>query len=244
MRIEETWGRIRGMRRRGWRPQLKVTGLKHLREALKHGKGAVLWVKGFCGQAVFKKALWQEGVPLIHLSREQHGAPQETWLGLQFVAPLYCRVEDRYLTERVVIPLDNSLGYLRCLQERLFDNGCVSIMAEHRGRGSVTSTFFAVQAEFATGAPSLAWKCGSVLLPVRTVREGFFNYNVVIEEPIRLDRSEPRKDFVKAAVREFTQRLELHIRERPAEWMGWVAGDFSNSVFSRYLRNKRRERTE
>lgn len=67
----------------------------------------------------------------------------------------------------------------------------------------------------------MAWKEGAELLVVHCLREGPFRYRVVVDEPIAAERSRPRKEFARAAVREVAERLERIVRDRPSEWQGW-----------------------
>ena len=231
MRLEDYWGRWRAMHHGGWQLETKVEGLEELQQALDGGRGVILWAMSFCKTLVPKVALWRAGVRLTHLSSADHGAPSlATLLGLRLVAPVYCVPENRYLFERVVIPPDGSLHYMRCLKARLVQRGCVWIAGEHVARRqNVTTTLFGKQVRFATGAPSLAWKQGSPLLPVHVVGEAHFRYRVVIERPIDADQSQDKRVFVESAVRQFAERLHRRIRDNPADW-SWTRGAIQQLV--------------
>ena len=43
MRLEDMWGRSRGLSFRGWHPEITIEGLDHVRAALSRGRGAILW---------------------------------------------------------------------------------------------------------------------------------------------------------------------------------------------------------
>ena len=163
---------------------------------------------------------------MTHLSREQHGSPSLTRLGVRVVAPLYCRAENPYLAERVRIPLDGSLSYLNRLRGRLRENACVSIFGEHEGRQGAEVEVLGARWRFALGAPSLAWLEGAELLTVYPLRIAPFHYRVVIDEPIAADRSAPRKAFAQQALAEFAERLERLIVAYPAQWQGWLYRSF------------------
>lgn len=221
MRIEDGWGRLRGLHPRGWTPKLEFEGMNHLRQGLDAGAGVILWGMSFCGNIVAKQALAQAGMPLVHLSRVDHGTPRPTRLGIGVVAPFSCRAENQYLERRIQIPLSKSLGYLRELSDCLSRNACVSIMGEHSSRQAVTVEVFGRPMKFGTGAPSLAWRHGSALLPVCPIRRGPFHYRIVIEEPIEVDQQIDRKQFVQGAVEEFAARLQRRISDHPSDWHGW-----------------------
>jgi lauroyl/myristoyl acyltransferase len=75
----------------------------------------------------------------------------------------------------------------------------------------------------ATGAPSLAWKTGSRLLPVFVLRdyetEGF---RLLIEEPLPTDPTRTKSDAQRAAVARYANLLESHVRAYPGQWRDWA----------------------
>jgi lauroyl/myristoyl acyltransferase len=183
----------------------------------------------FSSATIIKQAFFQAGLPLTHLSREQHGSPSRTRLGVKIVGPLYCRAENPYLAERVKIPLDGSLGYLNRIRSRLRENACVSIFGEHEGRQSAEVEVLGARWRLALGAPSLAWLEGSELLTVYALRTAPSRYRVVIQEPIVVDRSAPRKVFAARALAQFGERLERLIVAYPGQWQGWSYRSFGRS---------------
>jgi lauroyl/myristoyl acyltransferase len=201
---------------------VELAGAEHLRRALEAGRGVILWRMHFCENPVFLQGLASHGVSAAHLSDERHGAPSCSRIGLRWTAPLYCRAEAPYVRERIVIPLDRSLGYMRELLDRLGQNAVVSIVGENRGRSNLTVSILGSEVELATGAPALASKSGAALLTAHAVRLGAFHYRLLIHEPIELNRSADRKEFVRQAVDEFARRLEARLIERPSDWMGWL----------------------
>jgi hypothetical protein len=221
--LEEQWGHWRALHRGGWAIETEVEGQEHLEEAHAAGKGAILWGMSFCGYLVPKIALHRVGANLIHLSAADHGAHfPPTRLGLAVVGPLYCRAENRYLAERVIIPADKSQGYLGILEARLAQDRNVWIFGERVGRRrNIEAQLFGLEARFATGSPTLAFTTGARLLPVDVVREKCLRYRLRIDRPI-LHRGEDREAFIGAAGTEFARRLEERIREHPADWM-WEA---------------------
>ena len=226
MRLEDLWGRARGVWRYGWRPAIEIEGLERVHTALKRGRGAILWSMRFSSTTVIKQAFFRAGLPLRHLSRKQHGSPSMTRLGVRVVGPLYCRAENPYVAERVQIPLDGSLGYLNRLREHLRENACISIFGEHEGRQSAEVEVLGARWRFALGAPSLAWLEGAELLTAYALRTAPFRYRVVIDEPIAVDRSTPRKVFAAQALAQFAERLERLILLHPGQWQGWMYRTF------------------
>jgi predicted LPLAT superfamily acyltransferase len=170
---------------------------------------------------VLKQGFHGAGFPLTHLSRFDHGSRTTTRLGIEVVAPFYRRAEDAYVAERVQIPADGSLGYLRTLEQRLQANRCVSIFGEHAGRQSMQVPILGIPRPFALGSPSIAWRSGSGLLTAYVLREGVFRYRLVVEREIAVETDVPRRRFAERAVLEYARRLEHCVRGHPPDWQTW-----------------------
>jgi lauroyl/myristoyl acyltransferase len=224
MAVEDSWGRFRGIGQPGrWRPTIEFSGKSHVRDALERGRGAVIWCMRFSSDIVLKQAFHQMGLPLVHLSLAEHGAwGSRTKLGTSVISPLFTRAENPYLADRVIIPPSSSLRYLQTLREHLRTNACVSIFGDRTGRQRLEVPFLNGCRKFATGAPSLAWVENCALLSAYVIRTGVFQYRVVIEEQIPVDRSLNRKEFLKRAVEEFAQRMEELVERYPADWQEWA----------------------
>ncbi len=222
--IEDRWGQMRAMHPRAWEPEIGVEGLEHVQEGLSRGRGVILWAMSLGGALIAKQGLWRAGVRFVNVMSEQHALPSGSALAWRVVRPLRWRSEAPYMAERVVIPANGSLGYLRTLDEKLTGNACVWIRGEHLGRQNVEASLLGLPVSFAIGAPSLAWRRGSILLTTYALRTYPSRHRLVIEKPIEADRGLDRKKFAAAAVREFAARLERHIAEHPAAWDGWRHG--------------------
>jgi lipid A biosynthesis acyltransferase len=217
---ENQWMRWRAIHRGVVPVATTVVGLPHLESARARGRGLILWGMSFCETLVVKIGLHRAGVALVHLSTANHGAAwPPSRLGLRLVAPVYTAAETPYLAERVVIPADQSLGYMRVLIDRLTANRCVSIAGDGVARRhNVPARLLGREAHFAPGAPGLAWKMGSALLPLHVVREGPLKYRIVIDEEIEMKRNLDKSTFIDRAVTEFATRLEQRVLEHPADW--------------------------
>jgi lauroyl/myristoyl acyltransferase len=234
MILEGAWARTRNLHARGWEPTTTVVGLERIRDAQAAGRGTILWRMSFGSSLTVKIGLWRAAVPLVHLSMENHGVSSDTWIGRSVLGPLFRRTEHRYLRERVVIPWDGSTGaVMRTLLQRLSrDNAVVSIMGDvRRGAQNIAVPFFDAQAQFAVGSPALAWKTGAALLPVYSVREGTGSYRIVIDEPIGVDRSFARREYVQQAVEEFSAREQDAIVRYPGSWSEWGRFWSRGSIF-------------
>ena len=179
-------------------------------------------LSGLQGSAVTwwtKIALQRAGHPLIQLTAADHGASfPATWVGLHLVGPFHARSEMRYVADRLVIPPDGSLGYMRVLFQHLENNRCVWIAGERMSRRrSVAVPIFGRRLGFATGAPALAHRHGSALLPIFAKWEGPNRYRLVVREAIA-PSAERRRDFVVEALGEFVRLLEAQVRAQPQDW--------------------------
>lgn len=222
-RLEASMGRIRGLRRCGWKPAVRISGLEHLDKARAQGCGTVLWRMSFCSSPVVKIAMWEAGIPLVHLSEEFHGARSDRWISRRVLSPLHRRSEDWYLAERAIIPSQgNPVGSMRTLLKRLSeDNAVVSIFGDaHRAMGHDTE-LLGVPVRFPLGSPQLADRVGAALLPVYVVWEDVGRYRLVIEPPIALDVDLDRKERLRRAVDSFAARMERAIRAHPGSWILW-----------------------
>jgi lauroyl/myristoyl acyltransferase len=218
--LEEQWGHWRTLHRGDWQVEIEVEGREHLEAAQAAGSGAILWAMSFCGYLVPKMGLDRAGARLVVLSAADHGAHYPpTRLGLSVVGPLYCAAENRYLVERVVIPADQSLGYMRTIKERLEANRNVWIAGERTARRrNVAVRILGREVRLATGSPSFAFAVGSRLLPVDVVRERPFHYRLRIDRPVS-PAARDKEGFIEAAVTEYAARVEQRLLEHPADWM-------------------------
>jgi len=226
MRLEDIWGRLRGLRRFGWSPHIEWEGLERLDAALRDGRGIVLWSMRFSSATALKQGFYRQDLPFVHLSRADHGSSTQTTLGLRVAAPIYCRAENCYLKERIQIPVDESLHYVQTLRERLRAGNLVSIFGEHEGRQNYEAQLLGTTIKLALGAPSLAWLENAALFTVAPIRIGPFRYRIVVDEAIAVDRGKPRRQFAEHAAQEYARRLEARILQHPADWQGWLYREF------------------
>ncbi len=70
MLIEGPLARVRGLHRGGWRPEISIDGLEHLKAGQAAGAGTIFWRTPFGTTLTVKAGLWAQGISLIHLSQE------------------------------------------------------------------------------------------------------------------------------------------------------------------------------
>ena len=208
---------------RGWSAPIELSGAEHVAAARREGRGAVLWVAHFSFNALAaKKALHAAGFAVAHLSRPEHGFSKSRF-GIAWLNPLRIRSELRFLDGRIVIDRDRPAAAMLRAQQRLLDNGIVSITAgAWEGARPARVTIAGAELALSTGAPGLAHVTGAALLPVYTVRdEGSLAIAVIVGSPIPVDRAAGRKPAVAAAAQEFANRLAPYVERHPLQWRDW-----------------------
>lgn len=212
-KLEERLQLLREYRPDGWRPQIRVVGREHIERALDRGHGAILWVC-LMHELVTKKALHQAGFSISHLSTFRHGF-SNSHFGLRVINPLLISIENRYLDERIVIRLGDSLSYIRKLERKLRNNGLITISAGTGGYRTLELPFLNGRTCLATGPPNLAMTTRAALLPVFTVRRGPRDFETLIEPPLEPEARSDRLEAVECMLRQYVNSMESYVARYP-----------------------------
>lgn len=217
--------RLQGMRLyapHGWRPQIRLVGREHIERALAAGRGAVLWLAPMaCKDLIAKMALHQAGYQVSHLSRFDHGFSTSLW-GAQLFNPIWTRIENRFLAERLVIAPGVQVNPLRVLIKRLRENRLVSVTATTEGRRLPHRfPFLNGSIALAEGAASLSVTTGAALLPVFTVRQPDGTYVTMVEPALHAATSAATARQVDSLMAQFVKRLETYALRHPCDYHGW-----------------------
>jgi lauroyl/myristoyl acyltransferase len=234
--MEERLQILREYRPGGWRGQIEMTGREHLDRALMAGRGVVLWVCPFTyGDLIVKTALARAGLQVSHLSACSRGfSPNAchpwtpTRFGKRHLSPLRTRVEDRYLHERVIMPRDGSLGYVRRVERLLQGGGILTIRAGAVGHRTTEVPIFGGLMSLATGPPSLAAATGAALLPAFVVRRGPGRFEVVFEPRLEPAPDADPRAAIETLTRRYAELLESYVVRFPHMWSGWYSLRFSD----------------
>ncbi len=220
--IESNLCVLRAHRPGGWTPDIVLDGKAHIEQALHAGRGVVLWISHFHFYSLIAKmALHRAGIRVAHLSHPQHGY-SKTRFGMRFLNPIRARVEDRYLEERVLLPLGGSpRNALQTLHSRVVNNGVVSIAARSMSRRAVTVPFLNGWVRLAPGAPKLAHASGAALLPVHTVADESGVFRVIVGAEIPVPTLLSGEADLKAAASRYVAGLERVVLRYPDHWRGW-----------------------
>jgi len=224
--LENRWAYWSASHSAEWDIRTEVKGLEYATTALDRGHGIVFWGMSFCGTLFPKIALARAGIPLTQLSSTGHGAPSSprTPFGKTFVAPAYCLSENRYLQDRIYIPDNGDTSYLRTIGRLLRSNGCIWIVGdwivgERRGaKNPIRAEMLGKLALFPRGAPVLALRHKSALIPASTERLGPFHYRVTLAAPVEFDETLTRAKGIEQAVQTFATLLGEQVTRHPSAW--------------------------
>ena len=202
---EYRWGR--------WHPKLLVSGRKNLTDALSQGSGAIVWVQNMpFSHLVAKKALAGIGYPLHHLTRPSHGLSKSRF-GILVLNRLWTRIEDRFLSERITIQGESTIGAMRIILSRLTENRVVSITVGDEAVKTVEVPFFNAKMNLAIAPISLSLRHGAPLIPVFTIRSDDNSFEVIIGLPLTTKSSATAVDGISVVANEYASRLEHLYRE-------------------------------
>lgn len=206
---------------RGWRPTIRFEGEEHLRAALAAGNGAILWPSAFVyNHVVFKIALHQAGYQATQLSRPSHGFARSP-IAVRLFNPVWMRVEERFLRERVLIRDDKTGPAMRTLRSRLADNGVVVITVSNEAVRTIAVPLLEHWIQLSTGPINLAQASGAPLLPAFVVRNAEGAYEVTIEPPLPIPPPSAARESFCSVMAALARRIERYVRLYPEQWGGW-----------------------
>jgi hypothetical protein len=204
---------------KGWQPRIHLQGHEHIDAALVAGKGVILWNSPFrFADLIGKIGIHEAGYPLTHLSTLGHPW-SDSRFGVRYLNPIWVRVEQRYLLQRVVIDPADPKQALDRLRSVLCANGIVSISAV-RGVARKPIKIRLLNANFSLGlgAPLLAYDTGAALLPMFVSHQRDGSFRLVVEDPISIPAAEPRIEAAIVASQTFAKRTETHLQVAPEQW--------------------------
>ena len=203
---------------RSWHPDIRLNGTAHLQSALQAGHGAILWVTETAfSTLIVKMALHNAGYHACQLSRPGHGFSKSSF-GIRFLNPIWTSVENRYISERVVIDGESAADAMTALHARLAANRIVTITVAPTAHKFAEVPFFHALLKLPTGPIRLAMTTGAVLLPVFAFTKDNGGFEVSIQEPLQPTSGQTDTDSIAAA---YAKRLEPFVLEYPDQWAGW-----------------------
>jgi lauroyl/myristoyl acyltransferase len=203
---------------RSWRPPIRLNGVAHLQSALERGRGAILWVTETPFHSVIvKMALHLAGYQAYQLSRPTHGFSSSPF-GVRYLNPLWTRVEDRFLAERIMILGGSATDAVETLRKRLVANKIAIIAVNPNAHKLVEVPFLNAQIHLPTGPIRLARASGAALLLVFTLAKDNGEFEVTIEQSC-LSHGDSIGDEDVAA--DYARRLGHFVLDHPEQWVGW-----------------------
>jgi lauroyl/myristoyl acyltransferase len=224
--VEQIMARMQGIREyrpRGWHPEINVTGKEHIEAARTQGHGVLLWVAPFvyCN-LITKKGLHETGYRVSHLSHPFHGY-SSSMLGFRILNPIWTRIEDRYLAERVRQSDGTGLGSaITILRRRLQKKRIVSITATRHVGKTVRAAFLNAELHLSTGPVRLARAANAVLLPVFITRTDTGLFMVNLGAPLCGPTSDNSEESPAAIIQRYVRMLEQYVLDYPSQWDGGV----------------------
>jgi lauroyl/myristoyl acyltransferase len=217
---EENIEAVRDLFPGGWRCEIELRGLATIQEALRRGRGAVLWISPFAhSDLVTKRALWAAGYPPSHLSHFAHPFSSSR-LGARLLNPMRLRAENRYLEHRVFVSYGRAREAMDVLKQVLADNGVVTVTASGAGRKALVLPLLGGTIRLAMGAAHLALETRAALIPLHTVPHAG-GYTVHCGPDLNTVEVAPGSGEMNRMAREYITLLEAFVREHPSHWRGW-----------------------
>lgn len=206
----------------GWTPGLRLEGEAALTEALRGGRGVILWVAHFVHSPnIVKLAMRDAGVCLHHLSRPEHGF-SATAFGKRFLNPIRTRAEDRILAGRIVHRRDRPAHSVLAALRVLRGGEALSMTAGAWEGGTLVRCALLGHALTVSAAPVwLAQRSGAPLFPVFAVREPTGGFVVHVAPPLEVPTGRTFREVAPQVVAGFVQGHEPWILRYPEQWRGW-----------------------
>lgn len=211
-------------RKRGWNPDIVLTGAERLEQARSKGKGVIIWFEPFIHAAIIgKRALADAGYRAWHLSSSGHGILNSP-LADRFINPKVIEVELRYLAGRIVFDYQTAGTATRTMMKVLEGNGLISITNNaHIGRTVATPFAGGSVLHLAQTPLRLAALRGVPLLPLQVMEhERFSRYEAVLGPDLSEELPAGLLDPVAAVASAYANNLLARARANPAQFNGWT----------------------
>jgi KDO2-lipid IV(A) lauroyltransferase len=204
------------------RTDILLEGEHHLAEALKQGKGAILYAPH---TGNFFYGYW-------HLSRTYPSLTVATASDPE-LAPLY-RSFQRLGCPGLDYDKTPPLQLVRKLRHHLEGGGVLLLLGDFYRPGFPPARLFGKATRLPAGAAKLGLELGTPVLPACCVREADHTHRLVMEEPVLLrERFGPGEQADAAAF--LNLLLEQQLLKNPEQWFYWF------NAHERFAGNSRRE---
>jgi len=190
---------------------IEVTGLDHLDEALKKGKGVIAVSAHLGNFALIGRKLSLLGYRFNYLVRNPHNRWSERmfrWLGETGGVKLIPDKPKNLCLKRSIECLKNG--------EILFILSDVSALS-----GGIDVDFFGHQVPTFKGPVTLSMRSGAALLPMFIVWDGKGGQEIIIEPSLPLMREGRLEEDIRKTTSHIAKLVEGYIEKYPAQWW-WI----------------------
>jgi hypothetical protein len=214
---------------RHFAPEIEVEGADRVREALRGGRGVILWLDNFINhQVIGKKGLHDAGFDGWQLSWTKHGFSSSR-LGEKYLNRVQVKAEGRYIDGRIEFDAHSALAATRQVGRVLAENGIVMITNNaYIGRKFVVAPLGPnASIPIATAPLNMSLKLGALILPVATVEvRPLEKYRVMVAPSLDVVKRDSGFSPVAA---DYGAYLRPLIEGYPAQWRGW-AGSLNRAL--------------
>ena len=184
---------------------IRIYGLKHLDDAVRSGKGAILLTGHFGSWELMGCVLGRSGYPVKFVVGIQRNL---------LVQDLMNRL--REASGIGVIELTSVLETVRHIRA----GGFIAMLSDQdAGRRGVFVEFMGTNASTPKGAARLALATGAPIIPGFIVRSAGIEHIITIEKPIHVDGRGDRDTLVRRATQQYTKVIEDYVRRYPDHWL-------------------------
>jgi KDO2-lipid IV(A) lauroyltransferase len=190
---------------------ISVDGWEHLENALKKGKGVILFGPHL--------GMW-ELASYIFGSRLKNASTVYKSLENPMVNNYVIKNREK-IAHLDLIPSKNGLKHVI---KKLRDGLMVGMFYDQNaGKNGLPAKFFGRTAYTYSAAAAFAQKTGCAVVPAYIIREpGFRKHRIIIDKPIPLiDTGDKEKDIM-TNTQQYNDYLEDVVRKYPDQWFGWI----------------------
>ncbi|MBZ9843127.1 hypothetical protein [Mesorhizobium sp. CA5] len=168
-----------------WSPAIRLEGLEALQQALRNGRGAIVWCDQFTAQTIMgKRALHEAGVDAHQVSARYHGF-SPSMFGLRVINPPLVRLENRFLKSRIVFERTDAYQVTTRIQKVLKANGVVLMTNTVYAGSAFTEAAMGERGwtHLASAPANFAARAGAGLFHMATIETApFREYRAIVKE--------------------------------------------------------------
>ena len=224
---QETLLSLTASRERATYKRVDIHGVEHLHNALKKGKGVILWESNSFGRRnLAKQILYENGFSIHQVHGEDHlvGFGDDdnsvTWVQSHIIKPFFEKREKQFVAEIIYLPRSDSLVFTRTLLSRLKQNAIVCVPGDGKsGQKLIPLKFLGRTELFSTGMVSLAKISGASILTMFCLQEKNGRTDLIIECPIHIETGVDKERSLENGVAQYINLLEAYIKRHPEKYL-------------------------